>query len=457
MVNNKLSEKLKLSYSSHSDLLDAFEGLVNEGLVFYSGHCVHYNAIEPSSKEVNRIAQILHVSFDQIDERLVEQVSNWKAPVSLSVVLDSWEYYSCTIKLVYIEKCGLNFPQQLQQLVEHPLAEKYLRVHLLVPSETKECVLPDPASQKPTCAPERPSLTDVSRYPVNVARNVARKFSHTDYIAIVDYEHLFSEGLPKDKVELNTMLDEGKAIVFHNTYYPGAHEIPKLEEWLLKDDTSNGLFAMNLRYSKFGWEPQFISRSDIPLHDENFPFQLRDNTVLRWELCRAGYRFHVLDDVFMVHRDVFSQHKSGAKFNFSDKSYQGEKMDNRTVSTTLKNAMRNTSAAESTVATTQMKNMEETTGSTASRKPYIPPLTHNTSFNIRKTSEKEKEEAKEKRDNFIAVSLISSGLMLFSSIGALLMTMCIFSIERQNSKIRKEKGRRRRKHGGKELCSYVET
>ncbi|KAK6060536.1 hypothetical protein COOONC_01805 [Cooperia oncophora] len=84
----------------------------------------------------------------------------------------------------------------------------------------------------------------------------------------------------------------------------GAHDIGGLDEWFSKNNTTDGLFAKDQKYDRSNWEPQFVSHSQIPFHDERFPFQLRDNTVLRWELCRANYTIDVLDDVFMFHRGI---------------------------------------------------------------------------------------------------------------------------------------------------------
>ncbi|KAK5972136.1 N-acetyllactosaminide beta-1 3-N-acetylglucosaminyltransferase, partial [Trichostrongylus colubriformis] len=175
-------------------------------------------------------------------------------------------------------------------------------------------------------------------YPANLARNVARIFSSSKYIIITDYEHLFSEGfeakvrsiasrrlveqprtmlayrifeidnkvekLPRNKHDLLRLFKSNNAVVFHSMYYPGAHDIDGLDEWFAKNGTTDGLFAKNQIYNRSNWEPQFVSLSRIPFHDELFPFQLRDNTVLRWELCRANYKIDVLDDVFMFHRGI---------------------------------------------------------------------------------------------------------------------------------------------------------
>ncbi|XP_014673015.1 PREDICTED: beta-1,4-glucuronyltransferase 1-like [Priapulus caudatus] len=51
------------------------------------------------------------------------------------------------------------------------------------------------------------------------------------------------------------------------------------------------------------WEPVHIGARDYePLYDERFyRDDLRDNLHQLYELCRANYDFHVLDDAFLVH------------------------------------------------------------------------------------------------------------------------------------------------------------
>lgn len=43
--------------------------------ILYHEYCVHYDVIEPMLGDFDSIAQILHVSADLLDHRIVEQVS----------------------------------------------------------------------------------------------------------------------------------------------------------------------------------------------------------------------------------------------------------------------------------------------------------------------------------------------------------------------------------------------
>lgn len=297
----------------------------------YDKYCVHYNMIAPKFTDFDRITQIVHVSADVLDKRIIEQVENWDGPVSMSVVLRSVAQYHCTAR----------FLKKIRRLSAD--VERHLRAHLVFPKTlTTNCsapFIPPSLSSASECEKHQvPSVEQIALYPANIARNIARIFSASKYIVIADYEHFFSKGfektvravahsrlaekprtmlvyrifevdervkeLPQNKTDLYELYQSGAAVVFHSLYYPGAHDIGGLSEWFRKNESVDGLFMKDLRYTRWNWEPQFVSHWQIPLHDENFPFQLRDNTVLRWEMCRANYTIDVLDDVFVFHRGI---------------------------------------------------------------------------------------------------------------------------------------------------------
>ncbi len=77
-------------------------------------------------------------------------------------------------------------------------------------------------------------------------------------------------------------------------------------------------------YYSGAWEPQFVADQSMPFHDEHFPYRLRSNTQLvdhlqmpvgqllqSAELCRAGYTFTIVNDLFSVHRGFKRRLSSG--------------------------------------------------------------------------------------------------------------------------------------------------
>ncbi|GMT19408.1 hypothetical protein PFISCL1PPCAC_10705, partial [Pristionchus fissidentatus] len=91
------------------------------------------------------------------------------------------------------------------------------------------------------------------------------------------------------------------------------HYIEGEREWLRRRENGTKTnVAATLQYTTPKWEPQFVSSSLIPLHDENFPYRIRDNTCLRWEMCRAGYKWKLVEDLFMFHRGI-KRFESSAK------------------------------------------------------------------------------------------------------------------------------------------------
>ncbi|KHN74334.1 N-acetyllactosaminide beta-1,3-N-acetylglucosaminyltransferase [Toxocara canis] len=165
------------------------------------------------------------------------------------------------------------------------------------------------------------------------------QLSSTKYILIADYEYIFSEDfearmlriarnlleerpktalvfrifeakgtideMPRSKDDLYAAYRRGDAVEFHSKYAKGAHSIPGLKEWFERN-CSHEQSAPDtvLPYKRYDWEPQFVALNTIPFHDENFPYPMRDNTELRWEMCRLSYKFVLVDDLFIVHPGI---------------------------------------------------------------------------------------------------------------------------------------------------------
>jgi len=138
--------------------------------------------------------------------------------------------------------------------------------------------------------------------------------------------------VPRKKQQLFDLFKKGKAIEFHDRFNKGSHRIPGLSTFFARVENDSTVAVQLIQpYNRHTWEPQFVSLNTIPMHDERFPYGIRDNTVLRWELCRMGYRFLVVTDVFNVHRGIKSassvnktrmlQNRVRARFNKAVKAF----------------------------------------------------------------------------------------------------------------------------------------
>ncbi|EFO25059.1 hypothetical protein LOAG_03427 [Loa loa] len=299
-----------------------------------------------------RITLVLHISYDYLSDNILEQLESWDGPVTFVVTIPSAEVYK---KIRKIRETLSRFPSQ----VLHRLS-----AHMLFQSKygCKKNVID--------------KLNETNRdwrYPVNVARNVARMFVRSKYVLISDSEFVFSEGfetkmcalarnqltrnpktalvvrifevsdtikeMPRNKAELRELFFKGLAVEFHARYKMTEHTIPHLDQWFNKRENKQDVNINSvLKFSRRGWEPQFVSLNTIPLHDENFPFSLRDNTVLRWEMCRQNYTFALVNDLFMAHRGIKTvyhlpltrkrQKHSRAQFNIAIKLFK-QRMDHQ--------------------------------------------------------------------------------------------------------------------------------
>uniref|UniRef100_A0A915BIS1 Glycosyltransferase family 92 protein n=1 Tax=Parascaris univalens TaxID=6257 RepID=A0A915BIS1_PARUN len=295
---------------------DAIE--ISSRILLYKAYCVLPNVLQSKmSKNLSnyeRITLVIHISSDYLDERLIAQANAWDGPISLSIVVPPNNFTT-----------AIN--EAKAKIFDYaPFIETKLSAHFIYRNI-------DGCTGKSTATDQQFDRL----YPINVARNVARLLSWTKYILIADYEYIFSEGFEARMLDLaTTILDEnpktalvfrifeangtinemprtkrtlydaykrGDAIEFHDKYVNGAHSIPGLKDWFERNVTNPSL-STTLSYKRHNWEPQFVALSTIPFHDENFPYPIRDNTELRWEMCRLNYTFQLVDDLFMVHPGI---------------------------------------------------------------------------------------------------------------------------------------------------------
>uniref|UniRef100_A0A0K0E4F5 N-acetyllactosaminide beta-1,3-N-acetylglucosaminyltransferase n=1 Tax=Strongyloides stercoralis TaxID=6248 RepID=A0A0K0E4F5_STRER len=305
--------------------------------------------------ETCRITLILHSSYEYISNDLKTHLYNWDGPISIAITFN--ENIS---KISLQTSCILYFFDNLYYEIKE--AKEKLSVHFLYTNTIDNYIIYNSTIFKETvrhyfkienynkmCRDVNGNITifekakQLNNYPINVARNFARKHSNTKYILIADMNHLFSKNfekkminlgekflnktgkyaltyrifeisksikkLPYNKKMLKNYIKKKKAFEFH--HYMSAHKIPLLNEWFLHPESNietGYQFITNLSNSQ--WEPQFVSLTDIPYHDETFFYPVRDNTVLRWEMCYQKYQFVIAHDVFMFHHGIKSYHES---------------------------------------------------------------------------------------------------------------------------------------------------
>ncbi|TKR68085.1 hypothetical protein L596_024124 [Steinernema carpocapsae] len=286
------------------------------------------------------------------------QINNWGGPISLAVVFPEDVDDRTTERLV---SCTARELDRLRH--KHANVTQRLSGHFVIPRRRRVCrseeifeILKRDRSSG-ICMTRLNARTDEETvrafisYPINVARNFARKMVKTKFMAIADLDHIFSANfeqkmaklanetleensklalvyrifevdkkvtrLPKTKEDLKKLVDERSACVFH-PWFPG-HRIRSLDEWFQansSDPSEPPSIQFVQPYKKTNWEPQFVSLTTIPEHDETFFYPFADNTVLRWEMCRKGYEFAVVNDVFMFHHGI----KAEAERRLVDKS-----------------------------------------------------------------------------------------------------------------------------------------
>ncbi|XP_049820563.1 beta-1,4-glucuronyltransferase 1-like isoform X2 [Aethina tumida] len=198
-------------------------------------------------------------------------------------------------------------------------------------------------------------------FPINVARNVARDAARTHFIFPSDIElyptpnfvnkfldfvqthgELFIEGqrnvfvlpvfemkegydIPSNKTQLQTMIKNKTAFLFHKNICASCHKVVDGNRWITEPETEGlNVFSVGKRQgTQVMWEPFYVCTHKEPLFDERMSWEGQANKMsMAYSLCLLDYDFMVLDNAFLVHKPGIKVKKvQNLKYkNVTDKS-----------------------------------------------------------------------------------------------------------------------------------------
>jgi len=178
-------------------------------------------------------------------------------------------------------------------------------------------------------------VVDDLPYQFNLWRNIARMYSPSEYVIMLDvdfvpdaqlYDRLmenwevmqrdmdnrkafiipafqFKEGhernkIPKKKAEMVKLLRQDKAELFHADWFPG-HGFTDVEKWMNRR-AEDGPYQVT-KFDK-NFEPYLIYSQKAPFCDEKFVGYGLNKCACVFEMYASGFSFYVLSDSFLFHR-----------------------------------------------------------------------------------------------------------------------------------------------------------
>ena len=259
-------------------------------------------------------------SVDRLYE-LVELVTNWSGPMSISVFAPDIELGIAVKYIQYLRSCypaikrqvsfHLTYPADHPGLQDVSFDELVGRLDCQQPSQVVKYLLEKRGEQMMSWRPSYP-------YPQNLLRNTAKQGCQTAYTYIPDIDMVPTPGmdlqletflqkdqetnnctkcafviptyeisrnsthLPQNKGELLTFLKEKQARQFHETIYSINQMSSNLLKWEKVPETAELEVAYKVEKYIFKYEPLYVSRGDTPAFDERFiGFGMTRNTQVR--------------------------------------------------------------------------------------------------------------------------------------------------------------------------------
>lgn len=275
---------------------------------------------------------------------LVQVAHHWSGPISLALFAASDDEYTLLqLYIAYLRRCFTAVRDRVSFHLAFP-KDKY--PHQETVDAAADAVLQPPQQPETECLRPEASLTELLRtrrpetvtyrqmtlYPQNHLRNLARRNCQTDYVFLTDVDIVpsarFAEGLdvflrgarcdglcayviptyeihdqvrfPRNKTDLVRLTKRGLARPFHQKVFIYNQFATNFTKWQESAGAESSAvhISHNVTNFEFLYEPFYVAPDTVPAHDERFiGYGFTRNSQV-YEMYLAGYQFHVLSPIF---------------------------------------------------------------------------------------------------------------------------------------------------------------
>ncbi|XP_054707673.1 beta-1,4-glucuronyltransferase 1-like [Uloborus diversus] len=299
---------------------------------------------------VGHVTLATQCSVDRL-HLLLEVAHAWKAPMSVAVFVPGIDFYIAKVYIAYLRLCS--------QVIRTNATFHFLYHRDMPPPDIET---QDHNRQAvPACSRSGEALPLLLRYrtgsfrrwwqqalhPQNHLRNVARRGARTPYHFLTDIDIMPVPGLPrqldvflatsehahscpkcvyvvptyemperlpvpKSKTELVERVRRKQSRPFHAKVFIHNQYATNHTLWEKIPDSHRLEAAYKITNYEFFYEPFYVAKANVPLHDERFiGYGFTRNTQV-FEMHLAGFEFWVLNPAFAVHRGVQNKRGRGA-------------------------------------------------------------------------------------------------------------------------------------------------
>nr|XP_039251450.1 beta-1,4-glucuronyltransferase 1-like [Styela clava] len=297
---------------------------------------------------------------------LPELVARWNGPASVAVFAPHSDFVKAILGIHWLEKC---FPKTFIKTNFHlvyPLEHPPFFEDRELPVILKDMVSKSAPERKKDsyCTKAMDALKSFKggnyvlkghQYPHNTLRNVAISGIESDFVFLVDVDTFpaiyarsqFQEFLkldeyrtqflntktafvvpafevdenviPTTKTKLIQEYKKGNVRPFHSETCKNCHEPTRFSDWIAIPEKHDLIVAYEAEW-KESWEPFYIThKSHIPLYDERFRQYGFDRISQVCELFVSGYKFIVMNNIFVVHQGFKRPHEFHSSKNLENK------------------------------------------------------------------------------------------------------------------------------------------